>query len=195
MTEKKDEKRQQLLREALSLFADYGYKKTTIEDVAGKLQMTKGNLYFYVKNKQDLYQQTIHWALTQWQDAVRQAVAREATPQDQFRAMARSALNYIETNTIFQRLLIKDPDIFTLDREKDRFPAANAAARGIIRTILDQGVQENVFTIADTEAATQYLFSIYMMFLIQTYVYLDSQDFHRMFDAALEMNLRGLLSP
>jgi len=34
-----------------------------------------------------------------------------------------------------------------------------------------------------------------MMFLIQTYVYLDRDDFKRMFDAALELNLGGLMSP
>ena len=48
---KKDQKRQVLFKEALILFSIHGYKKTTIEDVAGKLGMTKGNLYFYVKNK------------------------------------------------------------------------------------------------------------------------------------------------
>jgi len=195
VTLKKDENRQQLFREALSLFALYGYKKTTIEDVADKLGMTKGNLYFYVKNKNDLYFQTIHWALTRWQDHVKKAVFEQSSPAGQFRAMARSALAYIESDTVLQQLLTKDPDIFTLDRDRDRFPEANAAARQIMRDILDRGVREKVFFISETLAATQYLFSIYMMFLIQTYVYLDRDDFKRMFDAALELNLGGLMSP
>ncbi len=195
MTLKKDENRQQLFKEALSLFARYGYKKTTIEDVADTLGMTKGNLYFYVKNKKDLYFQTIHWALTRWQDHVRKAVGRETSPPGQFQAMARSALAYIESDTVLQQLLIKDPDIFTLDRDRDRFPEANAAARQIIRDILDRGVGEGAFFVSDTRAAAQYLFSMYMMFLIQTYVYLDQDDFKKMFDAALELILGGLMSP
>jgi len=194
VTLKKDENRQKLFKEALSLFALYGYKKTTIEDVADKLGMTKGNLYFYVKNKKDLYFQTIHWALTRWQDHVRNAVSKETSPPEQFRAMARSALGYIESDTVLQQLLTKDPDIFTLDKDKDRFPEANTAARRIIRDILDRGVREKAFFVTDTQATAQYLFSIYMMFLIQTYVYLDQADFHRMFDAALELNINGLLA-
>lgn len=195
VTLKKDENRQQLFKEALSMFSLYGYKKTTIEDVTDRLGMTKGNLYFYVKNKKDLYFQTIHWALTLWQDHVRKAVHGETSPPIQFQAMARSALAYIESNTVLQQLLIKDPDIFTLNRDRDRFPEANGAARQIIRDILDRGVCEKVFFVSDTRAAAQYLFSVYMMFLIQTYVHLDQDDFKRMFDAALELNLKGLMSP
>jgi len=44
---------------ALKLFAQYGYKKTTLEDVAGECGMTPGNIYFYVKNKKDLYEKTV----------------------------------------------------------------------------------------------------------------------------------------
>ncbi len=40
-----------LYQASLELFATFGYKKTTVEDVADKLDMTKGNLSFYVKNK------------------------------------------------------------------------------------------------------------------------------------------------
>ena len=194
-TPKKDEKRHQLYRDALNLFAEYGYKKTTVEDVAERLGMTKGNIYFYVKNKKELYHQTIHWALTRWQDHVRSAVSAQTTAPDRFNAMAEAALGYIEGNKVFRQLLMRDPDIFTLDREKDRFPEANRAARQIIRDILDQGIGEGAFTVRDPEAATEYLFSIYMMFLIQTFVYLDKKDFRRIFASALALNLGGLASP
>ncbi len=192
---KKDEKRQLLFKESLSLFSVHGYKKTTIEDVADQLGMTKGNLYFYVTNKADLYFQTIHWALTQWQDYVKDKVNQKESAPDQFRAMAESALAYIEANTTLQQMLVKDPDIFTLDRDKDRFPQANQTARQIIRDILEQGVAENQFVVSDLNATVQYLFSIYMMFLIQTYVFMDKKDFIRILNSAIELNLKGLMYP
>ena len=52
---------------ALSVFAEFGYQKATMEDIAGKLDMTKGNLYLYVKNKKDLYHKTVTHALLGWQ--------------------------------------------------------------------------------------------------------------------------------
>lgn len=195
MTEKREEKRYQIFEKALDLFARYGFKKTTIADVADAMGMTKGNLYFYVKNKQDLYAKTIHWALTQWQDRVREAVDKAPTPPEKFLAMARAAFSHIEKSPTLQQLLTQDPDIFTLDRDQDRFPQANAAALGIIREILDLGIREKVFFVPDPDAVARHLFTIYMMFLIQSYVFLEKKDVHRIFEAALDLNLRGLMSP
>ncbi len=194
MTPCKDEKTRAIFHQALILFADFGYKKTTVEDVAKSLGMSKGNLYFYVKNKQDLYEKTISWALSRWQDHVREAVGKKTDPLEKFKAMTGSAMAYIDNHRVMQKLLARDPDIFTLDRERDRFPQINEGARQIIRSILDQGIKKKRFAVSDPEAATQYLFSLYMMFLIQTYVLMDKKDFKKIFEAALELNLNGLVS-
>jgi AcrR family transcriptional regulator len=194
MTPKKQKNKVRLFQTALTLFSQNGFQKTTIEAVAQQTGMTKGNIYFYVRDKKDLYHQTIHWALTQWQDHVSRSVANAGTPKDQFIAMAQSALGYIRSSRILQDLLVKDPEIFTLDRKKDRFPEANRAALDIIEEILASGIAQGLFSVKDPEATARYLFSIYMMFLIQNYVYLDQKDFQRIFNAALELSLRGLLS-
>ena len=52
---------------ALEVFAEYGFKKATLEDIAGQLGMTKGNLYRYARNKKDLYRNTVRYALLRWQ--------------------------------------------------------------------------------------------------------------------------------
>ena len=188
----KEKKYQDLYRESLKLFATFGYKKTTIEDVADKLNMTKGNLYFYVKNKQILYENTINWALSKWQESVGKEIDKESTPALKFRAMAESSMAYIESNKPLRKLLINDPDIFTLEESRDRFPLANKAAIEIIKDILQQGIDDGSFYPMEVEETARYLFSVYMMFLIKTYVYLDRDSYKKMFNAALSLNLRGL---
>jgi len=49
---------------ALKIFAEFGYKKATMEDIAKELNMTKCNLYLYAENKMDLYENTVRSALT-----------------------------------------------------------------------------------------------------------------------------------
>ena len=43
-----------ILQEAQKLFALYGYRKTTLEDIAIKLHKGKSSLYYYFKNKERL---------------------------------------------------------------------------------------------------------------------------------------------
>ena len=55
---------------AILLFSKYGYKKTTVEEIAGALQMTKGSIYRYFINKEDLYHQVVSQLLNEWRSFV-----------------------------------------------------------------------------------------------------------------------------
>ncbi len=48
-------KREAILRAATELFIAYGYKKTTIDDVAGAAGVAKGTVYLYYKTKAELF--------------------------------------------------------------------------------------------------------------------------------------------
>jgi len=190
----KTEKYPALYQASLELFANFGYKKTTVEDVADKLSMTKGNLYFYVKNKKQLYELTIVHALTQWQEYVKRAVDKQTDPVDKFQTMAVSARAYIEKNAPLRRVIMNDPNIFTLSPKEDRFSEVNQAAMAILKGILEQGIELKCFYPMDVDQVTIYLFSVYMMFLIKTYVKADQTSSKKLFATAVELNLRGLLA-
>ncbi|MER2170036.1 MAG: TetR/AcrR family transcriptional regulator [Psychrobacillus psychrodurans] len=52
---KMEKKKSDILRVAIDLLAVKGYERTTMEDVAQELLMTKGSLYYYFANKEELY--------------------------------------------------------------------------------------------------------------------------------------------
>jgi AcrR family transcriptional regulator len=49
----------EIMAAAISLFARYGYKKTTIDDIAHELHIAKANIYRYFEGKEDLYHQAV----------------------------------------------------------------------------------------------------------------------------------------
>lgn len=56
---KKEEKRVSILKAASEVFARYGYDKTTLEDIGKRLGMNKASLYYYFKNKEEIFIQVI----------------------------------------------------------------------------------------------------------------------------------------
>ena len=58
-----DEKRERILRAAEELFARQGYAKTTMEQIVAKLGMTKPFVYYYFRNKQEIFE-TLSWRPT-----------------------------------------------------------------------------------------------------------------------------------
>jgi AcrR family transcriptional regulator len=58
-----DEKRERILRAAESLFDAQGYTNTTIDQIAQQLGVTKPFVYYYFRNKQEIFE-TLSWAPT-----------------------------------------------------------------------------------------------------------------------------------
>ncbi len=56
---RKDARPHELLAAALTLFVERGYAATRLEDVAGRAGVSKGTLYLYFDNKEDLFKAVI----------------------------------------------------------------------------------------------------------------------------------------
>ena len=188
----KDRKQNEIFDAALKLFALYGYKKTTVEDVAEKVGMTKSNLYFYVKNKRDLYEKTVSRALQRWRDSVAAATAKTDDVVEKFSVMAKKSFEYLAGEENLRAISMKDPSIFTLTPGEDRFYEINSGAMQLIKSILIQGIEEGRFYPVDVDHTTELFFSIYIMFLIKTYVKSEGISSVRMYDEGLKIILRGL---
>ncbi len=182
----------EIYRAALQAFAEFGFRKTTVEDVAEKLNRTKGNLYFYVKDKRELYIKTVSFALERWQGRVRQAIAKEKGARNQLMAMCRKAVEYLAQDEELRNILKRDPDIFPMFPTVDPYESINRRSVRMIASILKKGVKEKVFRPVDVDKVSEVLFSIYKMVIIQTYIKTDEAYVQEMFDDTLDLLLNGL---
>lgn len=187
------EKTVRILETALGAFARYGFKKTTLEDIAGELGMTKGNLYLYVKDKRDLYERSVAHALREWQERVAEDMEGKKDVVVRFRVMCVKAYQYLSRSEDLQRIVLQDPTIFTLSPGEDRFYSASAVAVEMIKGLLEQGMREGRFRKMDVEPMAEFLFSIYVMFIIRTYVKSKERPVEAIFDAAVDLMINGLL--
>lgn len=177
---------------ALGIFAEYGFKKATLDDIAAHLGMTKGNLYLYARSKKDLYEQTVRHALLQWQRAVRETVAAEADADARFLAMSRKAVEVLAENHELRRLLVRDPDIFPMFPKADPYADINGNSVAMIRDILAQGISEGRFRAVDLDTVPEILFSIYKMFIIRMYLKSGDPMVQEMFAQTVTLMTRGL---
>jgi len=160
---------------ALTVFSTFGYKKSTVEEIAAELGLTKGALYQYAINKRDLYEHTVKFGLMNWQNKVFDAVRDEPDVKKQFKDMCIKGFVYLSEDTRLKSVLIKDPSMFPMSFISDPFRDVNNASMDFIKNIIDRGISENKFRKMDAAFVTRFLFSIYKMLIIETYV-LEEQD-------------------
>jgi AcrR family transcriptional regulator len=188
------EKLNQILQVSLQVFAHYGYKKASMEEIAGRLGMTKGNLYFYCRNKLDLYEKTVAHALLRWQARVRQAVEAEPEIVQKFLALAWKSYEYLSEDGDLRTLIAKDPAIQAVTPSEERFPSIGRVSYALLRNVIQQGVDEGKFRPIDVDPVAGFLYSIYCMFIIKTYVNAEGQSAQEMYQAGIDVILAGLLS-
>jgi len=99
---KKDaaETRSQILEQATQLFETQGYKDTRIDEIAHKLGLTKGAVFYHFKSKRDLFT-TIWTELQQKMDTdIRRTAAKKAAESDDpfigMMAGARIQIDYLK---------------------------------------------------------------------------------------------------
>ncbi|MFD1824130.1 MULTISPECIES: TetR/AcrR family transcriptional regulator [Mumia] len=68
-----DETREALLTTAAGLFAERGFAKTALSEVASAAQVTRGAVYHHFKDKQDLYRAVLERTETDGMAAIREA--------------------------------------------------------------------------------------------------------------------------
>jgi AcrR family transcriptional regulator len=74
------ERRERVLQAALGTFARYGYRKTSMEDVARAADISRPGLYFLFDSKQDLFRAAVVQALDDDVDTAQRALADSGRP-------------------------------------------------------------------------------------------------------------------
>lgn len=183
--------KEKIMAAAILLFSKYGYKKTTVEEIAGALQMTKGSIYRYFINKEDLYHQVVSQLLNEWRSFVEKSIAADTDPLQKLRHMAEVAIHYPETNPDFCAIVLADPAIFSLSTCKDHYRASNGPAEDLLHSVLNDGIAAGVFRDLNIDYTTELLYSI-MMHLIKIYGNGEGQRGFAVYLHSMDLLLNGL---
>ncbi|MFY9396794.1 MAG: TetR/AcrR family transcriptional regulator [Desulfomonilia bacterium] len=189
----REEKLIRIYEAALRVFARYGYRRTRVEDIADELGMTKGNLYLYVKNKRDLYEKAVSYGLLQWQGMVAKSIEKIDDVCEQFVTLCRKSYTYLSRDVSLRSILINDPSIFPLSSKEDPFAEINRASMDMLKGIIMRGIEQGRFRQVDVDHISELLYSIYVMFIIKTYVKSEGKSTQKMFEQGIDVVLNGLL--
>ncbi len=70
---------------AFELFAEHGFGKVNLDQVAARAGVTKGSLYWHYKNKKDLVLAACNYYYAQWFKSVNEELAAVVDPADRIR--------------------------------------------------------------------------------------------------------------
>jgi TetR/AcrR family transcriptional regulator len=97
-------KRQQILHAALRRFAEKGYAGTSVQEIVDAARVTKPTLYYYFRNKADLFGALVDWAHEERYRRTQEAAARGTTLCAQLTGICASIFDFIAGHRDLTRL-------------------------------------------------------------------------------------------
>lgn len=121
---KLDPTREEIINAAKSLIAQYGYKKTTMDDIAKKVGKSKSALYYYYKTKEEIFEVGYECDSQCQIEAICLAIDAESTAEGKIKALIKSMLDAIvahaKTYPLLKNDILENPMLFIeLARKKD----------------------------------------------------------------------------
>jgi AcrR family transcriptional regulator len=145
-------RRIEILKSAAAAFRRRGYHGASVGEIADALQMTKGSLYYYFRNKEEILYFCHDYSLDILLDLLKEVEAAGAPPDEKLRrlvvAFVHMIIDELHGTALTMDLQALSPRALRrIIAKRDRFD------RGI-RHVLEQGMEAGVFARADPKLLT-----------------------------------------
>lgn len=145
-------KRERILEEAVKLFYERGFSGTTLDDIAGKLGVTKPFIYTHFRSKVELLEAICRPTIEMSMGAIADAAAQPGSPSER---LFKGVVNF--SKVVLQR----QANIAVYFREEKNLSEAGLAEINALRKrfdrvlsdLLEEGVREGAFVIPDVRLA------------------------------------------
>lgn len=144
-------KRDAVLQTAAQLFLEKGYGRTSLNDVAERLDITKPALYHYFRNKEEILLECYRWGASLIEESLNQIARHMGTGLEKVEAFIYSYANVMTVN--FGRCVMR------LD-EGDLSSGALAEVRTYkrkidrrLRSFIQEGIDDGSITLCDPKIA------------------------------------------
>jgi AcrR family transcriptional regulator len=150
-TNKKDANRESILKIAQEIFSKYGYKKTTLDDIANAVRKGKSSLYYYFTSKEDLFQAVIQKEVDILRRELDIVVNRNTDPVDKLRDYILTKLTTYRSMANFYNAL--ENDVTAIEFIENIKHKHQQEEIRMIKRILIEGVRKNIFEVYDLTLA------------------------------------------
>lgn len=148
--------RVEILKSAAKAFRKLGYHGATVEEIAAALQMKKGNLYYYFRNKEEILFACHQYSLDRLTQLLEEVQQTTAAPDDKLRrlivAFVHTILDELHGTALFLDLEALTPaHLKAVIVRRDRFEHG-------VRDIVQEGIRDGVFAAGDPKLLSFALF-------------------------------------
>ncbi len=191
-TDRRDAKVSALLEAAREVVMRFGYRKTTLEDIADAAGVSRATLYYYFPNKEEVFRALIEREIDAFQQILTEAVDPSEPPDRRLLALVRTRYTHLRR--------IKALYSVTHNISREHLPMAlqalgglEEAERAMVAGLLREGIDAGRFREVDVDLLAAAILAA-LRGLDEQFVFEEAEALPEGAEALFQTLLHGLLA-
>lgn len=146
----KEEVRTHIVEVARRIFTRYGFRKTTMEEIAESAQMGKSSIYYYFKSKEAIFRSVVEFEAIMLKEQLNAIISQHNSPPERLKAYILFRLHHVRTLENFYAALNEEAlshmDFILEIRQKFEIEEQQ-----LVGKILEDGMKQGVFQLSSSK--------------------------------------------
>ena len=188
----KDEVRKRIVFVASKIFTRFGFRKTTMEEIAMASKKGKSSIYYYFNSKEDIFRAVVEREAEELKKDLYKAVENVEDPIEKLRTYVLFRMHKLNTLTNFYAALKHEyldhlEFIENIRKEYDRNEIK------VLKSILQKGIDMGKFDIEDPELAAVAIATAMKGLEIPLFIRKEHGDIEKRLDSLIKFLFYGLV--
>lgn len=146
----KEQVRTHIVGVARKIFTRNGFRKATMEEIAGASNMGKSSIYYYFKSKEEIFRAVVEFEALMLKKRLNRVIGKSNSPSDRLEAYIMFRLHHIRTLENFYSALNEEALShmgFILEIRRN----FEVEEQQLVREILEDGMNQEVFQLSSSK--------------------------------------------
>ena len=145
-----DEMRNHIIMVASKIFAHFGFRKATMDEIASATRKGKSSIYYYFSSKEEIFKAVVEKEALELKNELEREIQKYDNPPDQLKAYTLTRMKKLKKVTNFYSALKSDylSHLEFIERIRKKFDEEEIA---FVKTILQGGIDSGRFAIENPE--------------------------------------------
>jgi AcrR family transcriptional regulator len=188
----KDEVKEAIVNVARHIFSRFGFKKTTMDEIAIASRKGKSSIYYYFASKEEIFQAVVEKEASILKQELVKAISEAGTPTQKLKAHVLVRMGTMERLANFYSA-IKDDYLSHLDFIEKIRKKYDLEEIQMMQNILNEGVENNIFEIEDTSLAAIAIVTALKGMEIPLFWGVEEKDIEHRLDHLINILFNGIV--
>lgn len=138
---------------ASEVFAKFGFKKTTVDDIAQALSKGKSSIYYYFSSKEDIFKAVVDKEADTLREKINEILQSDLKVIDKVKAYVSTRMQAVQVMANYYTM-VNDREVNNLDMVEKLRSKYDTEEVSIIKALLTEGVEQKVFQVKDIELSS-----------------------------------------